>query len=140
MRLGTFDRGDGNDTRPASRHVGWVTVFVLGVAAAATLAACSSSAGSKATKTPTATSTRADAITIRNFAFSPTVLTVGPGVTVTVTNKDSVTHTLTSDSGTFNSGDIPAGSTARFTAPTKPGNYPYRCNIHQFMTAVLHVS
>jgi plastocyanin len=117
-----------------------VTVAFLGVLAAVTLAACSSPGGHGASTTPTVTPARADTITIRNFAFNPAALVVDPGATVTVTNKDSVTHTLTSDSGAFNSGDIPAGATVHFTAPTTPGNYAYRCNIHQFMTAVLHVS
>ena len=38
------------------------------------------------------------------FAFSPATLTVKVGTTVTWTNKDSVPHTITSDSGAFSSG------------------------------------
>jgi plastocyanin len=116
-----------------------LTGVVLGAALALTLAACSSGA------TPTTTGasgTRAtgDSITIKNFAFSPQTLTVSPGAVVSVTNKDSVTHTLTSETGVFNTGDVAPGSTEHFTAPTTPGTYHYRCNIHQFMTATLRVS
>jgi plastocyanin len=59
---------------------------------------------------------------------------------VTVTNKDSVTHTLTGSSGGFNTGDIPPGRSKTFTAPTRAGTYPYLCNIHQYMTGTLTVS
>jgi plastocyanin len=140
MRLGTSDGGDGTHARPTRRLGGRVTVVALGVVVAATLTACSSTTPNGASSAPKVVATKSDAITIRNFAFRPATLTVAPGATVTVTNKDSVTHTLTSDSGAFNSGNIPAGSTVHFTAPSKSGSYPYRCNIHQFMTAVLHVS
>ncbi len=37
-------------------------------------------------------------ITISNYAYSPTNLTVEPGATVTVTNQDGVAHTVTSQS------------------------------------------
>src|SRR5437764_12123039 len=40
-------------------------------------------------------------VTIQNFAFSPQTLTVAPGTTVIWTNKDSVNHTVTSDSGAW---------------------------------------
>jgi plastocyanin len=79
-------------------------------------------------------------ITIANFAFNPDTLRVAPGAVVTVHNEDGVTHTVTSLSGAFNTGDIPAGTTVHFSAPTTPGNYPYRCNIHQFMTGTLVVT
>ena len=81
-----------------------------------------------------------DAITIQNFAFSPTDLTVAPGATVTVTNKDQVTHTLTATKGGFDTGDIPAGQSKTFTAPKTPGTYPYICSIHQYMSGTLVVS
>ena len=85
-------------------------------------------------------STRANAITIKNFSFSPSSVTVSPGATVTVTNKDSVAHTVTSSSGGFDTGDIPAGGSKTFTAPMKAGKYPYICSIHQYMTGTLTVS
>jgi plastocyanin len=109
---------------------------------ALTLAACSSGGAPGASSATTAAKAPAtgDSITIKNFAFSPATLTVSPGATVSVTNKDSVTHTLTSDTGAFNSGDVAPGSTEHFAAPTTPGTYHYRCNIHQFMTATLRVS
>jgi plastocyanin len=79
-------------------------------------------------------------IVIQNFAFSPAKTTVAPGATVTVDNKDGVTHTLTSTSGGFTTGDVAAGQTKTFTAPSKAGSYPYICEIHQYMTGTLVVS
>jgi len=79
-------------------------------------------------------------IVIKNFAFSPGSIKVHPGQKVKVVNKDSVAHTVTSTTGKFNTGDVNPGKTVTFTAPTKPGKYPYRCNIHQYMTGMLVVS
>jgi plastocyanin len=81
------------------------------------------------------------AITIKNFMFSPMTLTVKPGATISVTNKDSVDHTLTaSGSGGFNTGDISQNKTKTITAPTKPGTYHYICSIHQYMMGTITVS
>jgi plastocyanin len=80
-------------------------------------------------------------ITIQNFAFSPAALTVAPGSTVTVTNKDSTAHTVTSDANpkAFDTGHIQASATTTFTAPAKPGSYAYSCTIHPFMHGTLTV-
>jgi plastocyanin len=77
-------------------------------------------------------------IVIRSFAYHPATLKVAPGTRITVINKDSVTHTVT-DQGVFNTSLIPGGGTKTFTAPTKPGRYPYICIIHPFMHGVLIV-
>jgi plastocyanin len=80
------------------------------------------------------------AIDIKNFAFSPTNITVAPDAAVTVTNQDAVAHTVTSTKGGFSTGDIPPGQSKTFTAPNTAGSYPYFCNIHQYMTGMLTVS
>jgi plastocyanin len=79
-------------------------------------------------------------ISIKNFAFSPSTLTVAPGAKVTVTNHDSVTHTVTSSSGKFDTGPVGPGHSVTITAPGAAGKYPYICSIHQFMTGTLDVS
>ena len=71
--------------------------------------------------------------------FSPMRVSVAPGSTVSVTNKDSVAHTLTATGGQFNTGDINGGQTKTFTAPSKAGTYSYICNIHQYMTGTIVV-
>jgi plastocyanin len=114
------------------------------------LAACSSSSSSSPSATPSATATGSsasqktgttDTIVIKNFMFSPDSLTVSPGAVVTVTNEDSVTHTLTdkTDQNTFNTGPVGPNQTKTFKAPDKAGTYPFLCTIHQFMTGTLVV-
>jgi plastocyanin len=134
-----------------SNHRSWL--WASGLVLAVALTACSgssSSAPSPASSTSaTATGSSAgqktvtsDSIVIKNFAFSPASLTVSPGAVVTVRNEDSVTHTLTdkADSKLFNTGPVSPGQTKTFTAPDKPGSYPFLCTIHQFMTGTLVVS
>jgi plastocyanin len=79
-------------------------------------------------------------IVISNFMFTPDKLTVSPGATVTVSNRDNVDHTVTGSTGGFNTMDVAPGGSATFTAPTKAGSYPYFCSIHQSMTGTLIVS
>ena len=50
-------------------------------------------------------------VSIKMFAFTPQVLTVTPGTTVTWTNVDEDPHTVTANDGSFNV-DVPAGGTA----------------------------
>lgn len=111
------------------------TVLVL-VAGSAVFAACGSARNSPARQAPVG-----DAIVIKNFAFTPSTLTVAPGATVTVHNEDSATHTVTAtgSSRVFDTKDIPSGGTATFTAPSSPGSYAYICEIHQFMDGTLNV-
>lgn len=79
-------------------------------------------------------------VTIKNFAFSPSTVTVAPGATVTVTNEDQVAHTITAVDGKFDTGAIQPGSSKTFTAPNTAGSYPYICSIHQYMMGTLTVS
>jgi plastocyanin len=115
-------------------------VGVFGTAMA--LAACSSGTTPSSSTHPGSGSPSGavHAVTIKNFAFSPSNITVAPGTSVTVTNDDSVTHTLTGKSGGFDTGDIQAGQSKTFAAPNKAGSYPYICTIHQYMTGTLTVS
>ncbi len=120
---------------------------LLVIIASLTLAACTYTAQPSSSTppavggnpTPTTIATPAD-MTISNFAFSPNSITVKAGQSVTVANNDSTTHTVTSDDGTsFNTNEIAPGATVTFTAPSKPGNYTFHCNIHKSMTGVLIV-
>jgi len=150
---------------PGARGVRRVAAVTL-IGMALTLAACSSGgsaspSGSSTTSTtqaasattsttaPTPTTTTASggaapagttAITIKNFAFSPSTVTVAPGASVTVTNKDQVAHTITAVDGKFDTGDIQPGASKTFTAPNTAGSYPYICSIHQYMMGTLTVS
>lgn len=77
------------------------------------------------------------AVSIANFAFDPASVTVKVGDTVTWTNNDSTTHTITGD-GDLNSGDVAPGSTYSKTFD-KAGTYSYHCSIHKTMTGTVVV-
>jgi plastocyanin len=121
---------------PMRRYRGGAVVLV--VAGALLLAACSSG-GSSGSGAAGASAARTNSLTISNFMFSPMHASVAPGSTISVTNKDSVTHTLTATGGQFNTGDIGPGQTKTFTAPSKAGSYGYICNIHQYMMGTIVV-
>ena len=84
-----------------------------------------------------------DEVTIRLFAYSPAALTVPRGATVTWTNGDDITHTVTSGA--------PGQKDARFDGRlagkgaayrhrfTEPGAYAYFCDRHQAMTGQIIV-
>jgi len=122
----------------------WGGAVVLVVAAALLLSACSGgggsgSSGNGASANSSGTAVKTDHITISNFMFSPMSITVAPGASITVTNKDSVAHTLTSADGHLDTGDIGQNQTKTVTAPTKPGQYHYVCSIHQYMMGTIVV-
>ncbi len=86
---------------------------------------------------PTA-GTAAATITIKDFAYGDP-LTVTPGAAVTVTNMDTAPHTVTADEGAAFDAEVKGGGTATFTAPSKPGSYPYHCTFHPNMHGTLIV-
>jgi plastocyanin len=73
-------------------------------------------------------------ITIVNFAFAPASVTVPAGTTITWTNQDTAPHTVTSDTGLWDSGTVNIGGSYSHTFST-PGTFPYHCAIHPFMKA-----
>lgn len=76
----------------------------------------------------------ANEVWIQGMAFNPSTITVTVGTTVKWTNKDSASHTVTSDTGLFDSGSIANSATYTFTFTTA-GTYQYHCTIHPTMTA-----
>jgi plastocyanin len=81
-------------------------------------------------------------VTIKNFAFSPKVVTVSNGTTVTWTNQDPTPHQIINDPGgrgtnaglgqIFKSSPLGTGQSYSFTF-TSTGVFPYRCAIHPAM-------
>ncbi|HTE00176.1 MAG TPA: cupredoxin domain-containing protein [Mucilaginibacter sp.] len=71
-------------------------------------------------------------VSIENFAFSPGVIHLLPGGTVTWTNKDATPHTVTDNGGKFDSGSLAVDQTFKFTFATA-GTYTYHCTIHSMM-------
>lgn len=76
---------------------------------------------------------------IQGMAFSPSTITVTAGTAVTWTNKDAVTHNVTSSPALFSSGSLVTGATYSFTFST-PGTYSYKCTIHPSMTGTVIVN
>jgi plastocyanin len=65
--------------------------------------------------------------------YSPSSLNVNVGTTVTWVNKDTVTHTVTSQgSSLFDSANLPTGGTFSYTF-TQGGTYGYYCTVHPWM-------
>ncbi|MEO7071026.1 MAG: cupredoxin domain-containing protein [Nostocoides sp.] len=132
------------------------TILVL-VAATAGLCGCGTSDGKGAPAAPpgagtsstmsmssggmsSSSSTPAAAtalITIDAYKYTVPA-SVAPGATVSVKNLDVVNHTVTADDGSFTD-PATAEKTTTFTAPTKPGSYPFTCTIHPEMKGVLVV-
>lgn len=80
--------------------------------------------------------------------FDPDTLTIKKGDEITVTNKDTVPHTVTSGIGptdpnvgkSFDTSIIEAGKSAEITtADLATGIYPFHCSIYPYMTGVLRV-
>jgi plastocyanin len=81
---------------------------------------------------------------MQNMAYVPSTKTITAGTTITWTNKDNVTHTVTSGTpgnpdGIFDSGNLNPGQTFSFTFNTK-GTFNYYCRIHlSRMTGIINV-
>jgi alcohol dehydrogenase (cytochrome c) len=84
------------------------------------------------TGTETAIGANVSQLQVVDFGFSPGNDLVPPGTTLTWTNTGQITHTVTSDDGLFDSGDLPTGATFTTTL-NDPGTYWYFCRPHPFM-------
>lgn len=68
-------------------------------------------------------------VDIRGGSYHPASLTIEGNTTVTWTNHDSVSHTVTSTGGLFDSGPIERNQTFNHTF-TDTGTYPYGCTLN----------
>jgi plastocyanin len=125
---------------------GKVVVMVLSLAAVATLflAGCG---GPATTASPVPTQTPAHTVMVQIgqqdnglFAFLSAKLTISVGIAVIWTNHTGVLHTVTSDTGVFNTpGPLNTNQTFQVLF-TKPGAYPYHCEIHPYMVGTITVT
>lgn len=85
--------------------------------------------------------TAANAVSVKNFAFSPDAITVKKGAVVTWTNNDATTHTITETDGQTgpSSGNLESGKSYSFTYSTV-GTFHYHCAIHSEMTGTVTVT
>ena len=85
----------------------------------------------------------ANEVWIEESAFNPSTKLISAGTTVTWTNKDAATHTVTSGvptkpSGAFDSGDLNEDGTFSFKFDSS-GTYAYYCKHHSGMTGSITV-
>lgn len=129
-----------------------VLLAALAAIAMLALAACGSPSnaygggGAKASPSAGAVSggSTTSRVSIQNFSFAPSTITVPVGTTVTWTNNDTTQHDVTSANGpgtnasttsTFASGPMAQGDTFSYTFK-KAGTYYYECSIHAAMAAM----
>lgn len=93
-----------------------------------------SSNQSSSTSAPVST----NSVSISNFAFDPSVISVKAGDTITFTNNDGTNHTVTADDGSFDK-PISAGQSVTITI-SKPGTVSYHCKIHTSMKGTINVN
>lgn len=73
------------------------------------------------------------AVAIDDFTFTPLALTIPVGTRVVWTNQQpGVAHTITSDTGVWDSGTLQTGATFAFTF-TQVGTFAYHCVTHPTM-------
>jgi plastocyanin len=77
-------------------------------------------------------------VEIKNLAFNPASILIFEGTTVIWTNNESFTHTVTSDTNVFDSGNINSGQTFDFTF-NELGTFEYHCAIHPQMRGEITV-
>lgn len=113
-------------------------VATLGLAVVLVAAGCGSG-GTPAPAGGTAAPAAGNAVSIVNYAFNPSSLTVKVGDTVTWTNGSGTPHTVTADDGSFNSGTVQGGTPFQHTF-SAAGTFSYHCSIHSSMKATITVS
>ena len=77
-------------------------------------------------------------VLIDQFVFSPDMIKVKAGTEVIWKNKDSTSHTVTAEDGSFNSGTITSGGEFKMRF-IRPGTYSYTCDMHSFMSGKIVV-
>jgi amicyanin len=81
-------------------------------------------------------------VEIKDFAFSPSNITVKKGTAVTWTNRDSVQHDVSPDqeSEAFKGSQLLAKDASYSFTFNTPGTYTYHCGPHPQMTATVVVT
>ncbi len=87
------------------------------------------------TEVSTSSARRLEVI-ISNSSFQPADITTGKGSLIVWKNNDAVSHTVTADDGSFNSGEIKAGGSfdQRFDYIK---TYSYSCSFHPEMKGTI---
>jgi len=78
-------------------------------------------------------------VELTKFCFSPTVVRVQPGTTVTWVNRDSLEHVVTGASVSFGGFDRLGPGTSITQTFNTPGIFPYTCSLHFGMSGAVVV-
>ena len=79
-------------------------------------------------------------VVIDRFTFMPEAAEVAAGTTVTWTNEDSAAHTVEDQGGLFAESESLAEGDEFSFRYDDPGEYPYICGIHTYMTGTVRVT
>ncbi len=77
-------------------------------------------------------------VVMKDYAFSPTSITVKAETTVTFVNQDPVAHRVVADDGIFSTQLLEQDAEEQVTFDT-PGTYTYHCEQHPNMTGTVVV-
>lgn len=77
-------------------------------------------------------------VSITEYQFGPQTVTIPAGSYVTWKNNGTLTHTSTSDTSQWDTGNITPGTSSSVYFSTS-GTYTYHCNIHSTMTGTVIV-
>ena len=91
-----------------------------------------------ASRAPSADIARSASIQIDNFHYTPAMLFVASGTTVTWKNDDDSPHSVREKEGKFKSAALDTDDTFSQSFTT-PGEYEYFCSIHPYMTGKIVV-
>ncbi|CAG1005569.1 plastocyanin [Methanosarcinales archaeon] len=109
--------------------IGLLVIFVL-------ISGCTTTTTTRPAEPTTAPTTAQisteQQINIKDFNFVPNIAEVPMGTTVTWVNDDNVPHTITSVSGSFDSGSIAPGKTYSYKFD-QAGTFEYSCTNHPSM-------
>jgi plastocyanin len=130
-------RSTGHGHHRGGRSIG---ITVLGLSLLLTFSGCGDDGDPNASSSSTSLPSPAAGVTVGQFAFNPSAVTVPPGGTVTWTNDDDAAHSIsdTSSMATPVSKALNKGDTFSISYP-KPGTYPYVCGIHNYMQGAVEV-
>jgi len=88
---------------------------------------------------PVTSTASQNSVSIQNYAFSPSTLTIQKGANVTWKNDDSVQHTVVSDSSAFSSPLLSTGDTYTYQF-NNSGSFSYHCSIHPYMKGTIVIA
>jgi plastocyanin len=136
LAMGLVGCGDDDDDSAAPAAT---TAAAGGAATTAGGAAATTSAGGAATTAAAGGGGAETTEVIKSLSFTTSEVKVAVGGSVVFDNQDNTAHTATADDGSFDTGQISAGSkkTVEFA---KAGSVPFHCTIHPFMKATVVIA